>query len=371
MLRVEPSNLPHPRAALRPRRLLPHPISGQRPGASKARHEMLPPRDGESASADERTSPLAAAIPPHERWSVRLELGDADIAKLYGQGMTRGAVVWRKGMMEWRPLLVTPELTGVLRRTRPSVIPSAVPSLPPLPSWVDAPPALPCPPRVPTSTIPLGVETSASPTTVAPLAVDAEPARRGRRPAELLGVALAAFSVAWIAHGLLKTPAEPSAAPSSPGSTFAAAASAPACEPKAEPARSTTPSSTIPTVSVADLPLAGSRGAAITASFSGLGTSHASTAARHPSMGGSAPLAPSRAELMNALGGVARAASGCGERGGPVRVVLSFASSGVARSIQVSGDGLPAPTRSCIIGAASRARVPAFSGDPVTVSKTL
>ena len=34
--------------------------------------------------------------------------GGHDIAKLYGQGMTRGAVVWRKGMVEWRPLLVTP-----------------------------------------------------------------------------------------------------------------------------------------------------------------------------------------------------------------------------------------------------------------------
>jgi len=37
----------------------------------------------------------------------------------------------------------------------------------------------------------------------------------------------------------------------------------------------------------------------------------------------------------------------------------------------VSGADLPAPTRSCIFGAASRARVPAFSGDPVTVAKTL
>ena len=58
-------------------------------------------------------------------------------------------------------------------------------------------------------------------------------------------------------------------------------------------------------------------------------------------------------------------------RGGPVRVVMSFNNTGVARSIRVSGVDLPATTRSCIIGAASRARVPAFSGDPVTVGKTL
>jgi hypothetical protein len=75
--------------------------------------------------------------------------------------------------------------------------------------------------------------------------------------------------------------------------------------------------------------------------------------------------------LQEALAQVARAASGCGERGGPVRVVVTFANSGVARSIQVSGEDLPAPTRSCMIGAASRARVPAFTGDPVTVAKTL
>jgi hypothetical protein len=80
---------------------------------------------------------------------------------------------------------------------------------------------------------------------------------------------------------------------------------------------------------------------------------------------------PSRADLIGALGRVAGAAGGCGERGGAVRVVISFAPSGVARSIQVSGKDLPSQTRSCIIGAASRARVPAFSGDPVTVSKTL
>ncbi|MDF3070692.1 MAG: hypothetical protein K0R38_6293 [Polyangiaceae bacterium] len=368
MLRVEPSNLPHPRAALRPRRLLAHPVGSQRPGASKARHEMLPPREDQRASSDELTVPHSPQ--PNERWSVRLELGDADIAKLYGQGMTRGAVVWRKGMMEWRPLLVTPELTGMLRHTRTTL----TPELPPLPSWVDAAPTLPKPPRVPTSTIPPALQSLAvTPTTVAPMAMDVEPPRRGRRPIELVAVAVAAFAVAWIAHGVLKKkPSEPSAMLGSPSATLAAAAAAPACEPpKAEASSSATPTSTIPTVSVADLPLAGARGNAIAASFSGAAVSRASSRAVSNSSSHNSGGAPSRSDLMNALNGVARAAGGCGDRGGPVRVVLSFANSGVARSIQVTGPELPAATRSCIIGAASRARIPAFTGDPVTVSKTL
>jgi hypothetical protein len=120
--------------------------------------------------------------------------------------------------------------------------------------------------------------------------------------------------------------------------------------------------SIIPTVSVLDLPLAGNAGTSQVGSRSpGSGRP-----ARSTSQGG-----PSRGDLLTALGRVAGAASGCGEHAGPVRLVMSFAQSGVARSIQVTGSGLSAQTRSCIIAAASRARVPAFSGEPVTVSKTL
>jgi hypothetical protein len=367
MLRVEPSNLLSPRGPLRPRRLLPHPPGTQRPGASKARHEMLPPKDdAESPSVEEAEEELTRpdTAPPSERWSVRLELGNDDIAKLYGQGMTRGAVVWRKGMMEWRPLLVTPELTGVLRRTRTTL----TPSLPPLPSWVDAPPALPKPPRLP-STIPPGIIPAAGiPTTIAPVAMElAEASRPARRPVELAAVAVAAFALAWVGHGALRKPAAPAGGQPAP----AAAPAASACEPqKAEPLPAQTLSSTIPTVAVGDLPLAGNRMGASTSAPTVAGSSASRGAPRAVAAAGPATTV-SRAELLNALGGVARAASGCGERGGPVRVVVSFANSGVARSIQVSGEDLPSATRSCIIGAASRARVPAFTGEPITVSKTL
>jgi hypothetical protein len=92
---------------------------------------------------------------------------------------------------------------------------------------------------------------------------------------------------------------------------------------------------------------------------------------RHGSRRSSAVGGPGRDALASALGQVARSAASCGDRGGPVRVLVSFANSGVARGIQVSGKGLPSSTRSCIISAASRARVPAFEGPPVSAAKTL
>jgi hypothetical protein len=195
------------------------------------------------------------------------------------------------------------------------------------------------------------------PLTVSPIAIDVPPpaASSPRRRYEILGAAAAGFALAWFAHAGLG----PEAAP--PASPPAAAAAQPAASlPAALPASA--PASTIPLVALADLPLLGAP-AKTTAASGRSGPS------RHQSS--SSASAPSRSALLGALSRVAGAASGCGERGGAVRVVISFANSGVARSIQVSGKDLPAQTRSCIIAAASRARVPAFDGDPVTVSKTL
>jgi hypothetical protein len=178
-------------------------------------------------------------------------------------------------------------------------------------------------------------------------------------------VAAAAFAFAWFAHARLRPP--------TPRPVIAAAAamsSAAACEgPQAPTVLTSSSSTSIRTVSVADLPLAG-RGGAVTNTDS-RAAAPSSAGSRRGRAATDTSSGPSRADLVGALSQVASAASGCGERGGPVRVVMSFAPTGVARSIQVSGADLPAQTRSCIIGAASRARVPAFSGDPVTVSKTL
>lgn len=372
MLRVEASNLPKPRGAPRPRRLLPLPPKVRR-GETASRHELLlPPADGDVApetSLALSTEPTRPAL--HERWSVKLELGDDEIAKLYGQGMTRGAVVWKKGMLEWRPLLITPELSGLLRRTRMTTL-TETPSLPTL-AQLAAPldePTLPRAARVPFEPPPELLEKPAVPS-VAPTALDVEspPSKpQARRPIELGLVAAGAFALAWLGHAALN-PGSPTAPPPAAPPVVAAAVAAPACEPAAATPATFTSSSGIPTVSVADLPLAGAKGA--TATVTASTSSGSGRAARSSASSASSGGRPSRSDLVAALSQVARAAGSCGERGGPVRVVVSFANSGVARSVQVSGADLPSTTRSCMIGAASRARVPAFTGEPVTVSKTL
>jgi hypothetical protein len=281
--------------------------------------------------------------------------------------MTRGAVVWKKGMVEWRPLLITPELSGLLRRTRITLDDPPQTTLM-LPQYTSAPSlgdevTLPRPAGVPREAADEG-EQRAPISTVAPTALDVEasPKPKSRRPFELAAVAAAAFVLAWLGHATLH-PDVNGAAPAPVAAVAASPAAPSACGPSTNV--STVLASTgIPTVSIADLPLAGAKGTATVEARGGASRGSARTARSSSDV-------PSRSDLVGALSRVAGAASGCGERGGPVRVVVTFANSGVARSIQVSGADLPAPTRSCIIGAASRARVPAFSGEPVTVAKTL
>jgi hypothetical protein len=244
---------------------------------------------------------------------------------------------------------------------------------------------VPRPARLPESITP--VEYAPSPfSTLAPMAADIEmPPPRPRRPMELAAVAIGAFALAWIGHATLSGGDSGDGSrnlSAAAGVTAAPPSTPPMCEPTTSSASSTSSEKPgIRTVSVADLPLAGNRSdrsapthvaAASTpthASVSRAARSAPATAA--PAAPVAAPVSPSRSDLVSAMSGVARASSSCGERGGPVRVVVSFSGSGVARSIQVSGSDLPAATRSCIIGAASRARVSAFTGDPVTVSKGL
>lgn len=74
-----------------------------------------------------------------------------------------------------------------------------------------------------------------------------------------------------------------------------------------------------------------------------------------------------------ALGGAAAQASGCKRPGGPTgsgKAVVTFAPSGRVTTANISGGEFPGtPVGSCIAGVFRRAQVPAFSGDPVTVSK--
>jgi hypothetical protein len=332
------------------------------------RHTPIPRarRIHASASAEARVSRPTLLPALQDRWSMRVELKDDEIARLYAQGLTRGALVWREGMPEWRPLLITPELSRLLHST-PIMLRNASDAA------LEDEVTLPRPARLPTwSTVDNGPPPSQISAdrgnevpTVAPSALDVTPvtaaAAPARRRVELLGVAALGFALAWFARGG-DEPAQPAAALATPAPPLT-----PATLPQPPSTTVLGSSGGIPTVALTDLPVLG-RGAALV-------TAPASHAVARRTRG-SQPVrgsgdGPTRADLTAALNQVASVASGCGERGGPVRVVISFAPSGVARSIQVSGKELPSQVRSCITGAASRARVPSFSGEPVTVSKTL
>jgi hypothetical protein len=74
-----------------------------------------------------------------------------------------------------------------------------------------------------------------------------------------------------------------------------------------------------------------------------------------------------------ALVGAAANASRCKEPGGPTgtgRVSITFAASGRPTSVAVTGDLAGTTVGSCVARLFRGSRVPAFSGEPVTVSKT-
>lgn len=73
------------------------------------------------------------------------------------------------------------------------------------------------------------------------------------------------------------------------------------------------------------------------------------------------------------LGAAAANASSCKEPGGPTgsgRVSITFAPSGRPTSVAVTGDLAGTTVGSCVARLFRSARVPSFSGEPVTVSKT-
>jgi hypothetical protein len=86
--------------------------------------------------------------------------------------------------------------------------------------------------------------------------------------------------------------------------------------------------------------------------------------------GGSAPF--DTAAAKEALSAAAGNVSSCKEMGGPVgngRVSITFAPSGRPTSVAVTGDLAGTTVGSCIARLFRTTRVPAFSGDPVTVAK--
>jgi len=132
-------------------------------------------------------------------------------------------------------------------------------------------------------------------------------------------------------------------------------------------ARDSAPSA-IPVVYFHDLPVEGGRGTSSSASAgpqAGQAMGHGASAPRSTPGAG-----PDRASLARALGSAAAAARSCGD--GPVsaQVVVTFGPSGVARNIHFSSPP-PVALRSCVLNAVARTHVAPFSGEPVTVSKTL
>jgi predicted Zn finger-like uncharacterized protein len=82
----------------------------------------------------------------------------------------------------------------------------------------------------------------------------------------------------------------------------------------------------------------------------------------------------SKASAISALGGAASAAAGCKKAGGPTgvgKVQVTFAPSGRVTSATVMGPPFAGtPVGGCVAGRFRSAKVPAFSGSPVTVSKS-
>ena len=105
-------------------------------------------------------------------------------------------------------------------------------------------------------------------------------------------------------------------------------------------------------------------------------------AAMAAAQNGGAPAAPSgggnefnRGAASSALGAAAGRAAGCRaptDPSGTARVSVTFAPSGRATKAQVNGPPFAGtPTGGCIAAAFRSASVPPFSGDPVTVSKSV
>ncbi len=83
------------------------------------------------------------------------------------------------------------------------------------------------------------------------------------------------------------------------------------------------------------------------------------------------PLQPDRAAVAQALARVSGAARSCGQGPQKGRVAVTFAPSGVVRSVQLAQAFADKAVGACVLRAMGRARVPAFSGDPVVVKKSV
>jgi hypothetical protein len=202
----------------------------------------------------------------------------------------------------------------------------------------------------------------------------AEPVVLHARPIELSAVAVVATVLTLVITALILRAEAPKLNALISTGLHATAKASPAVAAVLEP-RAVAPSG-IPVVVWHDLPVESSR--SIEGSRSVESVKITGPLASPIRVAGPAPAArtaavssgPDRASFARALSGAASAARNCGD--GPVnaRVMVTFAPSGVARSIHFV---VPPPValRSCVLSAVARSRVTPFEGDPVTVSKSM
>ncbi len=75
--------------------------------------------------------------------------------------------------------------------------------------------------------------------------------------------------------------------------------------------------------------------------------------------------------ISRAVGNAARSAASCGESPQSGRVAITFSPSGAVRSVQMEEPFAERDVGACVLRAMGRAKVSAFTGDPVTVRKSV
>ena len=344
------------------------------------------------------------------RWHIELELDADQIARLHRLGLAHDAVVWRDGLPDWRPLLEAYELREAieaLKARAPSSMKSALRR-----ATIDRianmsrpaaakPPAVS--PRRRTNTDPAlrlyaalnrrrppqdSIEFAPAPKIVAapveapvvllqrdslpPVSAPIAPPRARSLLTFVTHVAVALITAGltmlfWV--GPLPSPAT-SSAPAS------AVQPAPSVTPPAplETKPNPPPDAPISVQSLAvETPARAPGAEAPTTRAKPEAREHEAkpaaveraAAPTHIDQSG-----PDRGKIARALAAAAGAAADCGV-GGSARVVATFGPSGVVRRAAFEGPLPELTDRSCVLRAISRARIPAFSGDPITVRKTV
>lgn len=366
-----------------------------------------------SDSASDITLPRIASEPPppeRPRYFVQLELDTAGLILLERVGLGRHARVKRSEppssaasigssaganepdrdgvrlpgaprlpMFDARHVPPPPALGPPAPRARPSHVPRSPSSLPPpvvmsveSARWESAPPSE----RISPSGAP-----SAAPAPAAD-GVVAERRQRSRTRLRKLGGAIPGWVVSALAaggFGLAASSVMTSGSPREGGAEPLPLVATPLCMDVAatgeRPLESRAPETTAPVsasepiaVSVESLPLEGAA-AEPRQSEPGEGVRSATSAPRRSAGDASGP---SRKELARVLARAAANAAACSpDAEGSARVVVTFGPSGAVTAASFAGPVPASVRKACVLSALSRARIPAWSGAPVSAAKSI